>query len=178
MTKRFALIAALACAAAVLLTLCSCSRTTKRVDEITHFKLDSMDGILDRSGVEVDSTVSSDGAASMKITATEPRTVRLFELGDIDLENAKLVYRAMLRTKKLAGKAYLEMSAGLKNGEELSSRGEDRPAAGTTEWVTYEIMFLLGKKENPVNVKLNLVIEGKGTVWIDDILILKGPPII
>ena len=44
--------------------------------------------------------------------------------------------------------------------------------------MTMEIMFILEKGQNPDNVKLNLVIEGKGTVWIDDILILKGPPII
>lgn len=35
--------------------------------------------------------------------------------------------------------------------------------------------FFLQKGENPDNVKLNLVIEGKGTVWIDDIHLYKGP---
>ena len=28
---------------------------------------------------------------------------------------------------------------------------------------------------NPSDVKLNLVIEGKGTVWIDDVRLLAGP---
>jgi hypothetical protein len=31
------------------------------------------------------------------------------------------------------------------------------------------------KGENPDNVKLNLVINGKGTPWIDDIRLLKAP---
>jgi len=176
--KRFALIATLALTVAVQGTLGSCSRTQKRVEEVKYFELNSMDGVLAGSGAIVDSTVSSDGTASLKITTEGPVTVRLFELGDIDIQNAKLVYRAMLRSKKLSGKAWLEMTAVFKNGEETVSRGVDRPAAGTSEWTTYEIMFLFKKKENPRNVKLNLVIDGKGTVWIDDILILKGPPII
>ena len=38
------------------------------------------------------------------------------------------------------------------------------------------ILKLNGKEgENPDNVKLNLVINGKGTAWIDDIRVLKGP---
>jgi hypothetical protein len=38
-----------------------------------------------------------------------------------------------------------------------------------------ETPFFLKKGENPDNVKLNLVINGKGTAWIDDIRVLKGP---
>jgi hypothetical protein len=43
------------------------------------------------------------------------------------------------------------------------------------DWVTQETPFFLKPGENPDNVKLNLVIEGKGTVWIDDISLVKGP---
>lgn len=35
--------------------------------------------------------------------------------------------------------------------------------------------FFLQKGENPDNVKLNLVIKGKGTAWIDDIRVMQGP---
>jgi len=49
------------------------------------------------------------------------------------------------------------------------------PLTGTTDWTTEETPFFLRKGENPDNVKLNLVINGKGTAWIDDIRLLKGP---
>jgi hypothetical protein len=35
--------------------------------------------------------------------------------------------------------------------------------------------FFLKKGENPENVKLNLVVDGVGTVWIDDIQLIRGP---
>jgi uncharacterized protein (TIGR03067 family) len=47
--------------------------------------------------------------------------------------------------------------------------------SGTTEWSTYEIPFRLEKGERPERVKLNVAIEGKGTVWIKDITLNKFP---
>jgi hypothetical protein len=173
---RFVSKTVLVCAFAICIAG-SCSRPPKIVSELARFDLNSLDGVITRSDVAVDSTVSNDGTASLKITAPGPMTVRLFELGDLDVENAKLVYRAMLRSRKLSGKAYLEMWVHFKDGGEYFSRGLDRTISGTTNWMTMEIMFILEKGQNPDNVKLNLVIDGKGTVWIDDIEILKGPPI-
>lgn len=174
--KRFTRFLALTFALAPCI-IGSCSHPLKIVTELAHFDLNSLEGVLTESNVAVDSAVSSDGTAALKITAPGPTTVRLFELGDVDVENAKIVYRAMLRSRKLSGKAYLEMWVHFKDGGEYFSRGLDRTITGTTNWMTMEIMFILEKGQNPDNVKLNLVIEGKGTVWIDDIVILKGPPI-
>jgi hypothetical protein len=174
--RRIALCLALICSFTPYI-VGSCSRPPKIVTELASYKLNSLEGVIDESNVAVDSTVSNDGTASLKITASDPTTIRLFEIGDVDVENAKIVYRAMLRTQKLSGKAYLEMWVHFKDGGEYFSRGLDRTITGTTNWMTMEIMFILEKGQNPDNVKLNLVIDGKGTVWIDDIVILKGPPI-
>jgi hypothetical protein len=38
-----------------------------------------------------------------------------------------------------------------------------------------ETPFFLKKGENPDNVKINLVVNGKGSVWIDDIRLVKAP---
>ncbi len=59
---------------------------------------------------------------------------------------------------------------------EFFSRGLQNPISGTTGWVTEETPFFLKKGENPDNVKLNLVINGTGTVWIQDIKLIKAPP--
>ena len=108
------------------------------------------------------------------MTATEPTVVRLFELGDLDVENARLIYQAKLRTEGVEGKVYLEMWCHFPGKGEFFSRGLQTPLTGTTDWVTKEIPFFLKKGENPDNVKLNLVLDGKGTIWIDEIKLLKG----
>jgi len=137
--------------------------------------MDSLEGVLTQSGVEMDKATSSDGQGSIKITATEPTTVRLFEAGDLDIENARLTYQAKLRTEGVEGQVFLEMWCHFPGKGEYFSRGLETPLTGTTDWTTEETPFFLRKGENPDNVKLNLVINGKGTAWIDDIHIVAGP---
>lgn len=144
--------------------------------ELKSFPLDNMEGLITQSGIQIDKKISSDGNGSLRIEATEPTTVRLFETGDIDIEDARLFYRARLRTQNLQGKAYLEMWCQFPGGGEYFSKGLHAALIGSTgtSWSIEEIPFILKKGQNPDNVKLNLVIEGRGTVWIDDIRLLKG----
>ena len=87
-----------------------------------------------------------------------------------------MIYQARLRTENLQGKAYLEMWCYFPGGGEYFSKGLYAALIGSTgtSWSIEEIPFILKKGQNPDNVKLNLVIEGRGTVWIDDIRLLKG----
>jgi hypothetical protein len=144
--------------------------------ELRHFPVDNMAGIITRSNVEIDTTVSCDGKGSIRIVAPESTTVRLFETGDIDVENATLIYQAKVRTEGEEGKVYLEMACSFAGKGEFFSRGLMTPITGTTDWTTEEIPFFLQKDQNPDNVKLNLVITGKGTVWIDDVRVIAGAP--
>ena len=75
----------------------------------------------------------------------------------------------------LKGKAYLEMLCRFPGQGEFFSKGLDNPVEGTTDWASCETPFFLKKGERPDLIKLNVVIEGKGTVWIKDVTVLKGP---
>jgi len=159
----------------IALILVACSKAPQEVFELKRFPIDSLEGIITQSGVQFDKEVSSDGKGSLKIVATEPTVVRLFELGDIDIENARLIYQAKVRTEGVEGQVFLEMWCHFPGKGEFFSRGLQTPLTGTANWTTEETPFFLKKGENPDNVKLNLVINGKGTAWIDDIRVLKGP---
>ena len=159
----------------IILVLLSCSNPSKQVVELKKFPIDSVEGIITRSGVGIDRDISSDGNGSLRMTSTKPTTIRLFETGDIDVENARLIYQARVRTENVEGQVYLEMWCHFPGKGEFFSRGLQTPLTGTTEWTTEETPFFLKKGENPDNVKLNLVITGKGTAWIDDIRLLKAP---
>jgi len=161
----------------VFLLAAGCARHEESAPvEIHHFPLDTMAGLVTQSGVAIDTLNSSDGNGSLKITASEPTVARLFEIGGIDIENAKLIYRARIRSEDIAGKAYLEMWLRFPGKGEYFSRGLDRPLTGTTAWTTEEIPFFLKKGEIPDLIRLNIAIEGTGTVWIDDIRLFKAAP--
>ncbi len=156
----------------MLLTDCS---KPAQVAELRKYPVDELDGIISRTGIAIDKEISSDGKGSLRIIAAEPTVVRLFETGDIDTENARLTYQAKVRTEGVAGKVYLEMWCHFPGKGEFFSRGLDSSLTETTEWTTLETPFFLQKGENPDNVKLNIVIDGKGTAWIDDIRVIQGP---
>ncbi len=157
------------------LLVVGCSQPTTAVSELKHFPITDIDGVITRSDVEFDRRVSSDGNGSLRIHATQPTVVRLFETGHVDIDNARLIYQAKVRTEDVNGKVYLEMWCHFPGKGEFFSRGLQRPLTGTTEWTTEETPFFLRKGENPDNIKLNLVVDGRGTAWIDDIRLLQGP---
>lgn len=143
--------------------------------DVARYQLDNLNGVITRSGVAIDAATSSDGHGSLKVTATGPTTVRLFETGDLDIENARLTYQARLRSQDLRGSAYLEMWCRFPGQGEFFSRGLDSALSGTNDWTSQQTPFFLQPGQNPDLVKLNLVVNGTGTVWIDDIRLIKGP---
>lgn len=152
-----------------------CSPPSATVTELKHYRADSLDGLISTDGVQLDRKVSSDGNGSLRIDAQSPMTARLYETGDLDVENARLTYQARVRTEGVEGKAYLEMWCQFAGKGEFFSRDLATPLTGSADWTTEETPFLLKAGENPDNVKLNVVIEGTGTVWIDELRLLKGP---
>ena len=159
----------------VLLFLFGCSKKPVKVTELEHYPITGLEGIISRSGVEIDEKITSDGNGSIRIIATEPTTIHLYETGDIDIEKARLIYQAKVRTEAAEDQVYLEMWCHFPGQGEYFSRGLHSPLSGSNEWTDQETVFFLKEGENPDNIKLNLAIKGKGTVWIDDIRLVKGP---
>jgi len=153
----------------------ACGSSTKpdEVVELECFPADTMDGVISNTMVQVDKEITSDGNASLKMTVDKPTTINLYETGDIDIENARLIYQAKVRTEDVEGKVYLEMWCNFQEHGEFFSRALQSPLSGSNDWSPMETPFFLKEGQNPDNIKINIVIDGKGTAWIDDICLLK-----
>ena len=123
--------------------------------------------------IENDTATKVEGKASAKITTAGATSVCLGEVSGLDVENAKLVFTAKVKTE-LEGEAYLEMRVDVGGGN-FFSKGLNCPAKGKSDWKTIQTPFMLQKGQKPDKVTLNLVINGKGTVWIDDVVLSKEP---
>ena len=121
--------------------------------------------------IKADHKVRVEGKSSVKIATQWPVTVCISEVAGLDVEDAKLVYSAKVKSE-LEGRAFLEMWAHI-NGGSYFSRGINDAVSQTTEWKTIKTLFVLQKGQKPDRVTLNLTIDGKGTVWIDDIVLSK-----
>src|SRR5438105_3559208 len=95
--------------------------------ELKHFSLDILEGVRATTGVSFDPQISSNGKGSLRIDASQPLTVPLFEVSDLSIENAALIYQASLKSPKLVGTSYLELAFWFPATGEFFSRGLDRP---------------------------------------------------
>jgi hypothetical protein len=156
------------------LTAVACSKASRGRDlELKSYPLDSLQGVIQGTGVQIDTQIKASGGGSLRIDVTEPSVIRLFETGPLEVDGATLVYRARLRTANAQGNVYLEMWCQFPGEGEFFSRGLQSPLRGTNDWTTQEIVFFLKKGEKPDNVKLNVVSEGPGVIWIDDIRLFQ-----
>ena len=158
----------------VLVGILCCSAPETSEEVLFENPITDLSGVLTRSGVELDPQVTSDGNGSIKIVADRPTTVQLFEVGGIQAEDTRLVYRARLRTEGVEGQVYLEMWCRFPGSGEFFSRALHAPISGSTEWVSQETPFFLEKGQTPDLIKLNLVIDGTGTVWVDELKLARS----
>ena len=98
------------------------------------------------------------------------------EVTDVGVEHATLIYQASLQSANLDGKAFLEMWVRIPGKGEFFSRGLDRPITGTMSWMTVATPFFLQAGQKPDLIRLNLVVQGKGRVWIDDVHLVRETP--
>jgi hypothetical protein len=112
-------------------------------------------------------TLAEDNAWAVSCTTTQ--TFRLFEVPNPGVERCMLTYRARLRSEGLVGRAYLEMWCQVPGVGESFSRGLDNTISGLSGWATCQTPFFLKAGEKPDLIRLNLVVEGQGKVFIKDI---------
>jgi hypothetical protein len=151
-----------------------CSSSTKRTSEIARFPADDLHGLIAAENVEIDLQNTSDGKGSLRIIADKPTVVELYQIDDIDIQDALLVYQAELKTAGIDGQVYLEMWCHFPGLGEFFSRGLNDPLTGSTDWTSAATPFILKQGQNPDRVRLNLVIDGRGTAWVDNIRLLRS----
>jgi hypothetical protein len=140
-------------------------------EELKKLNLDAATAI--GTTIQTDTEVKIEGKGSIKITTQWPTTICLGEVTGLSIENAKLLYKAKAKSD-LDGSAFLEMWVHVGGGQYFS-RGMNDAVSQKTDWKTIQTPFLFQKGKRPDKVTLNLVINGKGTVWIDDVVLSKEP---
>ena len=123
--------------------------------------------------VQTDPRIKTEGKASIKITTAWPTIVCLGQVTGLNVEDAKLLFEAKVKTE-LQGDAFLEMWVQVGGGQYFS-KGMNDPARDSSDWTTIQTPFMFQKGQKPDKVTLNIVINGKGTVWVDDIVLSKEP---
>jgi len=159
----------------LLLSLTGCK---KQKPLIVDFPINSLNRVMSKYNLKMDNEISYDGLGSIRVESEDTTTAYLFVLRDIPVKRAKIVWEAYCKSKDLKGEAFLEMGVQIqrnhgKDIETFLNRSED-DISGTTDWQKIEVEFMV--LDNKVNVvQLNLIIEGVGTIWIDQVRFTATP---
>jgi hypothetical protein len=111
------------------------------------------------------------------------RTVRLFEIRDLDVRDCRLVFRAQMKTETGEKPEYemRQISARLEMDVRMDTYVMDARSRldriGNTSWLQEEAATIRLAEKAKV-VALNLRVKGIGTVWIKDVelSVLPLPP--
>jgi hypothetical protein len=141
--------------------------------ELKRFPTDSLGGLEGTNGVRLDKKITKDGNGSISIRAREPGTYELINAGDIDIEEAQLVFRAKMMSRTVKGAVYLEIVCNIPGFGRASVEALQYSLSRSHYWVDVEARYPLRKGENPDDVRLNLVFDGTGKAWIDDIRLYR-----
>ncbi len=170
MRRRSLLHAIQVCAASSLFLLLLA--TLAQGNELRKLALDDASSL--GTTVSTDLTIKQEGNGSIRISTAWPTTICLGEILELNVENAQIIYRAKVKSEKLEGTAFLEMWCHVGGGQYFS-RGMNSVVTGTMDWNTLQTPFFLQPGQRAKKATLNIVINGKGTVWVDDVYLLKEP---
>ena len=145
--------------------------SSSQAEDLRKLNLDDASAI--GTTIQTDTQVKAEGRGSIKITTQWPTTICLGEVKGLNIAAAKLVYKAKVKSD-LEGTAFLEMWAHVGGGQYFS-KGMNDVVSQKTDWKIIQTPFLFQKGQQPDKVTLNVVINGKGTVWIDDIVLSREP---
>ena len=120
--------------------------------------------------------MSQDGGGSLRVQTSQGGRLRLYRLADLGPVQGEVAFTGFLRSSGLSGRAVLEMWCRPAEGEAAFVRGYGSAVTGNSEWAPQEVRFSNpGLCRNPVSIELNVLIEGAGTVWIDDLRVWSVP---
>lgn len=144
--------------------------------QIAHYPLS---GAAVPAGADAvfDPDVSQDGGGSLKVvTGEQGGRLRLYRLDDVGPVEGTLLYTGFLKSQDLDGSAFFELWCHPAEGNPAFVRGVPRRVAGTSDWKPQELAFSRPETcHDPASVELNVVIQGSGTVWIDNLRLWDVP---
>lgn len=128
--------------------------------------------------VSMDVKHSSDLHGALKITSSVPRThvIRLYALENVNITGPlRLGYRARLMTGGMDGQAYLLLKADVGRKHPAQSVLNGFSGNSYPDFTRSETSIFLKKGEIARRVELAVVIEGAGTIWVDDVSLFSAP---
>lgn len=155
----------------------NCCKRTEPV--VFIFKVNSLNRVISEHNLIMDNEISYDGLGSIRVESEDSATAYLFIVRDIKLKRVNLKWEAYCKSEDLEGKAFMEIGVQIYSNswrkyDTFIYRG-DEFISKTTNWKKLKVEFLSTENRMISTVQLNLIVKGRGTVWIDQVKLTATP---
>ncbi len=161
-------------AVAALVVWMGCSKKVEPPKEIQFFNCDTLDGVLTEGVAVVDTQNPAEGTGSLKIASAQPVTLPLFEI-KLPGDGAKFTLQYKMKVKDYSGDAYGQMDFNYGSGGKQSPNNYPSAMGGTSDWQQREISYTVQRGQKVSSIVFSLILNGSGTVWVDDVHLIRAP---
>lgn len=125
-----------------------------------------------------DGLIAEETAGTLRVTTGQPAIVQLAAANAATTkpQNAPLRYTAELNAQELAGEAHLEIHvllSGGKTGYVFGRDTQDTAVTAAEGWKIVTGSFNLKPEDVPDQIKISLVVDGKGTVLVRNLRLVR-----
>ncbi len=163
--------------AAALAAIVFCTGCSKKVEppkDIQTFNCDTLDGLLTEGVATVDAQNPAEGTGSLRFAVAQPVTLPIFEI-KLPGDGAKFTLAYKMKVKDFSGDAYGQMDVNYSSGGKQSLNNYQTAMGATTDWQQRELTYTVQRGQKVGSIVLSLILNGSGTVWLDDVHLIRAP---
>ncbi|HSI63669.1 MAG TPA: hypothetical protein VLE43_11140 [Candidatus Saccharimonadia bacterium] len=122
-----------------------------------------------------DVTASADGNGSIKVEAVQNALVTIADQSGLSVKEGHTLWCTIkVKCAGVKQRAYLEMWCEVAEGRRAFSKGLDQPLQGDSDWKEIRLPMMVNGDFTVSRALVNVVIEGPGTVWVDQVTFAKA----
>jgi hypothetical protein len=128
-----------------------------------------------RTLISIDKDTTADGNGSIKVEAAHNALVTVADQENLSVAKDNTLWCTLkVKCAGVTQKAYLEMWCEVAEGRRAFSKGLDQLLIGDSEWKEIRLPMMVNGDFTVSRALVNVVIEGPGTVWVDEIKFSKA----
>ncbi|QIF00691.1 hypothetical protein [Roseimicrobium sp. ORNL1] len=125
--------------------------------------------------VTVDKSVTADGNGSLKVAAAQNAVITIADQKNLRVEKGETLWCILkVKCEGVSQRAFLEMWCEVAEGKRAFSKGLNQAMQGSAEWYEIRLPMMVNDDFTVNRALVNVVIEGSGTVWVDQITFQKA----
>jgi hypothetical protein len=128
-----------------------------------------------KTSISVDKDTTADGNGSLKVEAAHGALVTIADQKNLSVSKDNTLWCTLkVKCAGVRQRAHLEMWCEVADGKRAFSKGLDQLLIGDSDWREIRLPMMVNGDFTVSRALVNVVIEGPGTVWVDQISFAKA----